>query len=183
MRRAVAVVAACLAVSCLPALAQESPPAAAPQPQLSADECAVWARELGFARSLAEHDAAAFAAFVHPQAAFGAGRAQPTRGREAILAQWAELIAGKELRLRWYPQRVTVAGVGDVAWSSGPALYQRIDPGAQPRYLIGQYQSVWHRDVDGVWRVLFDDGIAPRPATEAEAMAFERGRRGDCPRR
>ncbi|MEI2428776.1 DUF4440 domain-containing protein [Lysobacter yananisis] len=152
-------------------------------PPLSADECAVWARELGFARALAEHDAAAFAAFVHPQAAFGAGRPQPTRGREAIAAQWADLIAGKGLRLRWYPQRVTVAGVGDVAWSSGPALYQRIDPGAQPRYLIGQYQSVWRRDADGVWRVLFDDGIAPRPATEAEAMAFERGRREDCPRR
>jgi ketosteroid isomerase-like protein len=186
MRRVAVVVAACLAGLSGFAFAEEAAkPAAgaAAPPQLSADECAVWARELGFARALAEHDAAGFAAFVHPQAAFGAGRPQPTRGREAIAAEWAGLIAGKGLRLRWYPQRVTIGGVGDVAWSTGPALYQRLEPGAQPRYLIGQYQSVWHRDGDGVWRILFDDGIAPRPATEAEAMAFERGRREDCPRR
>lgn len=203
MRAAAAVVAACLAALCPPALAgaaaasgQDAPKSAAaqsaepvaPKPlppplQLSAEECAVWARELSFARSVAEHDAAAFAAHLHAQAAFGAGRPQPTRGREAIAAEWADLVAGKRLRLRWYPQRVTVGGVGDVAWSTGPALYQRLEPGAQPRYLLGQYQSVWHRDADGVWRILFDDGVAPRPATEAEAMAFERGRREDCPRR
>lgn len=183
MRRVAAVVAACLAASCPSVVAAPAAPPEPAPPQLSAEECAVWARELGFARAVAEHDAAAFAAYLHPQAAFGAGRPQPTRGREAIAAEWAGLIAGKRLRLRWYPQRVTVAGTGGTAWSTGPALYQRLDPGAQPRYLIGQYQSVWQRGADGVWRIVFDDGAAPRPATEAEAMAFERGRREDCPRR
>lgn len=187
MRRVVAVVAACLAVLPASALAEEAaapaPKPAPPPLQLGAEECAVWARELSFAASVAAHDAAAFAAHLHPQAAFGAGRPQPTRGRDAVAAEWADLIAGKRLRLRWYPQRVTLGGTGDVAWSTGPALYQRLEPGAQPRYLIGQYQSVWHRDADGVWRILFDDGIAPRPATEAEAMAFEHGRRESCPRR
>ncbi|MGH8083121.1 MAG: YybH family protein [Lysobacter sp.] len=158
------------------------PEAPAPTP-LSAEECAVWARELSFARSIAEHDARAFAAHLHPQAAFGAGRPQPAHGRERIAEQWAGLIEGKSLRLRWYPLRVTVGGSGDMAWSTGPALYQKLDPGAEPRYLIGAYQSVWHRDADGVWRIVFDDGLVPKPATEAEAMAFERGRREDCPRR
>ena len=31
-------------------------------------ECAVWQRELSFARSVADHDAAAFAEHLHPQA-------------------------------------------------------------------------------------------------------------------
>ena len=77
MRRVAVVVAACLAGLPGFAFAEEAAkPAAgaAAPPQLSADECAVWARELGFARALAEHDAAGFAAFLHPQAAFGAGR-------------------------------------------------------------------------------------------------------------
>lgn len=165
--------------------AAQTPPAqpAPPSPQLSADECAVWARELGFARSIAEHDRKAFAEHVHEQAAFGAGRAQPTRGRDRIVEEWAGLIEGKRLRLRWYPTRVTIAGAPDIAWSTGPALYQKLEPGAQPRYAIGAYQSVWQRGADGVWRVLFDDGIAPRPATEAEAMAFQSGRRETCPQR
>ncbi|WP_255595103.1 DUF4440 domain-containing protein [Lysobacter sp. BMK333-48F3] len=182
---------ACLAVApwslavAQSASAPAAPAAAAQAPavRLDADECAVWARELSFARSVAEHDAQAFAEHLHPQAAFGAGRPQPTRGRERIAQDWTGLIEGKQTLLRWYPTRVTIAGARDVAWSTGPALYQRVQPGAQPRYALGAFQSVWHRGADGVWRVLFDDGQAPRPATEAEAMAFHSGRREACPQR
>ncbi len=85
------------------------------------------------------------------------------------------------MRLRCYPTQVVPAG--GVAWSSGPALYQRVRPGAQPRYRLGAYRSVWRRGRDGRWRVLFDDGLAPRPATGAEALAFQRGRRAGCPGR
>ncbi|MGO1073157.1 YybH family protein [Lysobacter sp. CA199] len=189
--------AACLGLSLLafaPAWAQAdansgakpatpAPDAAPPLTPLSDEECAVWARELSFARSVAEHDTKAFASHLHAQAAFGAGRPQPTRGRERVVEQWAGLIEGKTLRLRWYPTRVTIGGDGEVAWSTGPALYHKLDPGAEPRYSIGAYQSVWRRDGDGAWKIVFDDGLTPRPATEAEAMAFERGRREDCPRR
>jgi hypothetical protein len=73
-------IAACLVMSPL-ASAQE--PVASPPPKLSASECEVWARELGFARSVAEHDAAAFAGFVAEGAVFGAKRPNPRRGRAA----------------------------------------------------------------------------------------------------
>lgn len=163
------------------AAAAQTPPKPLPVAPLSDDECAVWARELSFAASIAEHDAKAFAAHLHEQAAFGSGSPQPTRGRDEIAQRWAGLIEGKTLRLRWYPTRVTIGGARDVAWSTGPALYQKLEPGAEPRYSIGAYQSVWYRGQDGIWRVLFDDGLVPRPATEAEAMAFQNGRRETCP--
>ena len=171
-----------LALVFSPAIAagSASPPVPSPTP-LSADECAVWQRELGFARSLAEHDAAAFAEHLHPQAAFGVSQPAPTRGREAIAREWRGLIEGKEVRLSWYPTRVTIAGVADVAYSTGPALFERLDPKASPRYSLSRFQSVWQRGSDGVWRVLFDDGIPPRPATEAEAETFRSGRREACP--
>lgn len=156
-------------------------PATPPAAVLTAEECAVWSRELSFARSVAEHDAAAFASHLDADAAFGAGRPEPTRGRERIAERWAPLIEGKSIRLSWYPTRVTIAGAGDIAWSSGPALYQHLNPGSGPRYELGAFHSVWRRGRDGAWRVLFDDGIEPRPATEAEAMAFQTGRRTECP--
>jgi ketosteroid isomerase-like protein len=140
--------------------------APAPTPQFTADECAVWQREQSFARSVAEHDAVAFAAHVAENAAFGAGTLQPDRGRDAIAKRWAGLIKGKQVALRWYPTRVTMApGVDDVAWSSGPSLVEVFDPKAKHRYLIGAFHSVWHKDADGAWRVLFDDGVEQRPAT------------------
>lgn len=112
-------------------------------PQLSADECAVWQREQSFARSVAEHDAAAFAQHVGEHAAFGASTREPTRGRDAIARRWAPLIEGKRMALRWYPTRVTIApGIPDTAWSSGPSLFEVLDPGAGERYHLGAFHSV-----------------------------------------
>ena len=83
--------------------------------------------------------------------------------------------------LSWYPTRVTIGGVADVASSSGPALYEDLRPGANPHYSIGGFHSVWHRGKDGIWRILFDDGIEPKAADEAEVGVFRNGRQADCP--
>ena len=40
---------------------------------------------------------------------------------------------------------------------------------------------VWHRDANGVWRVLFDNGAGRRPADEAAVQAFHAGRQAACP--
>jgi ketosteroid isomerase-like protein len=171
----------------LPGSAIAQAPADAPVPKLTADECAVWARELSFAQSVADHDAEAFAAHLQQDTAFGASRAEPTRGRDNVTRRWAGIIEGKDLRLAWYPSRVTIGGPGDVAWSSGPTLYEdlRDEAGAagktESRHAIGAYHSVWHKDPDGTWRVLFDDGVEPKPASEAEVAAFRAGRRSACP--
>ena len=163
------------------AVAQDTPAPAPPQTRMTAAECEVWARELSFAQSVADHDAAAFAEHLHPDAAFGVERAVPTRGRETIASQWAGLIDGKALALRWYPTRTTIGGVGNIAASSGPALYEDLAPGTKQRYSMSRFHSVWHKGDDGVWRVLFDDGTSPQPVTEAEAEAFKTARQTVCP--
>ena len=158
------------------------PPAPTPAPaRMSPAECEVWARELSFAQSVADHDAAAFASHVEEDAAFSAEEAEPLRGRDRITRQWSGLIAGKTLLLSWYPTRTTIGGATDVASSSGPALYEDLRPGAKQRFRLGAFHSVWHRGADGVWRVLFDGGQAPVPATETEATAFRAGRKANCP--
>jgi ketosteroid isomerase-like protein len=164
------------------AVAQDTPAPAPPQPRMTAAECEVWARELSFAQSVADHDAAAFAEHLHPDAAFGVERAVPTRGRGAIATQWAGLIDGKALALRWYPTRTTIGGVANIAASSGPALYEDLTPDTKQHYSMSRFHSVWHKGDDGVWRVLFDDGTSPQPVTEAEAEGFKAARQTACPR-
>ena len=173
------VLLACLSMPGFAAAQQDSVPSAA---MAGAAECEVWARELGFARSVAEHDATAFAGFLAEGAVFGAKRPQARRGRDAVVAAWSGLIAGKELRLSWYPTMVAIGGEPDVAYSSGPALYEDLTPGTKQRFLVGGFQSIWHRDADGTWRVLFDDGIEPKPAGDDEVAAFRAARREACPR-
>ena len=183
MRKIGPYVAAAFALAFASFAAFASEPAPVPaQPALSAPECEVWTRELGFARSVATHDAEAFAGFVAEGAVFGAKRPNPRRGRDAVVAAWAGIVAGKALRLSWYPTMVAIGGEADIAYSSGPALYEDLAPGAKQRFLVGGFQSIWHRDADGTWRVLFDDGIEPQPASEAEVAAFRAGRPEACPR-
>jgi ketosteroid isomerase-like protein len=162
-------------------VASAAEPPVAPTARMTPAECEVWARELSFAQSVADHDTATFAAHLEPDAAFAAESPQPNRGRDAIAEGWAGLIAGERVLLSWYPTRTTIGGAADVAVSSGPALYEDVRPGANPKYRIGAFHSVWHKGADGVWRILFDDGIQPRPASDAEAAAFRAGRQPVCP--
>lgn len=173
--------AAAALLAALPILASaEDVPASTPA--LSAAECEVWTRELSFAQSVADHDAAAFAAHLHPGAVFGAKSPQPQRGRDEIARAWKGIVEGKRTKLSWYPTMVAIGGEGDIAYSSGPALYESLAPDAKQQYSIGGFQSVWHKDADGVWRVLFDDGVQPTPASEAQVEAFKQDRRSICPK-
>jgi len=138
----------------------------------AAARCEVWQRELGFARSVAEHDAVAFADYLHPRTAFGvSGKA--TVGRAEVTAQWQGIIDGSAVKLEWYPDGVTMGGDGRIAYSSGPTLYVDRKTGQARR---GRFGSVWQRGQDGVWRVIFDDGSRPEPADAAAVRAFHEGR-------
>ncbi|MGH8061644.1 MAG: YybH family protein [Pseudoxanthomonas sp.] len=139
--------------------------------------CQVWQRELDFAKSVADHDPVAFAGFLAANTAFGVSR-EPTIGREAVTREWQGIIDGTSLKLEWYPAVVTLGGDGRTAYSSGPALYQDPKTGA---YRHGRYGSVWQREADGEWRLIFDDGVRPEPADAAAAQAFREGRKSVCP--
>lgn len=166
-------------IACLAALALWSISALAVEATPSPDSprCQVWQRELGFAKSVADHDPVAFAGFLAANAAVGVSR-EPTIGREAVTREWQGIIDGSALKLEWYPVVVTIGGDGGTAYSSGPALYQDPKTGA---YRHGRYGSVWQREADGEWRLIFDDGIRPEPADAAAVQAFREGRNGVCP--
>ncbi|MGB3747672.1 MAG: nuclear transport factor 2 family protein [Rhodanobacter sp.] len=144
--------------------------------------CEVWQRELAFAHSVQRHDAAAFAAFLAEDSVFDATADKPVRGPQAIVRHWTAILAGKAVRLDWYPQHVIASADGTLATSSGPYLFENRAGNAGSRYTIGHFSTTWRRGPDGVWRVAFDGGDSGRPASNQEATAFRRGRQRACPR-
>ena len=167
-----------LRVSLLLCAAIAAAPSQAGEPAVpEAARCAVWGRELSFAQSVADHDAAAFAEHLHANAVFGVGN-KPTRGRDAVVGEWTGIIDGSAVKLAWYPAIVSVGGDGTTAYSSGPALFEDPKTGATS---LSRFGSVWQRGTDGVWRVIFDDGSRPVPADAAAVKAFHDGRRKECP--
>lgn len=175
-----AVLLACAAV---PAFAAEPASPPPPAPTMTAAECEVWNRERSFAKSVDDHDTAAFKSHLHEGAVFFGGPGQKLVGADQITEGWAGIIAGGERPMHWYPRQATIARAADIAHSIGPYWMEDTTPGAKQRFMIGQFISIW-RKVDGQWFVLFDGGGGgrPQPATEAQVAALKASLAPECPR-
>ena len=177
--RLCALAALALASLAAPVRAQTAPIDARPLPfsdkrlPASAEECAVWKRELAFARSVEAHDGGAFAAFLHPGTVFNAGTPDVDRGRDEVVKSWTEIIDGRTIALRWRPGVVAIGGEPAIAVSRGTFILQRMEADG-PSFRIGMFQTVWVRDGrDAVWRVLYD-GSATTSLPMKDRVAAER---------
>ncbi len=159
-------------------MAAQAVPAMQTQP---AAACTVWQRERAFADSVRRHDGAAFAAILDADAVFGVNGKAQQRGRAVIARQWASIVSGKAGKLEWYPDRVVVAESGDLAWSTGPALFEVPDGKGGAKPMLSRFSSVWRRNADGEWRVVFDSGSDPAPASAEQVKAFHDGDAQACP--
>lgn len=73
--------------------------------------------------------------------------------------------------LSWYPAFVEVAASGDLGLSTGPWQY-RTTKGDTP-VAYGYYISVWKKQADGVWKVIFDNGVGyPKHLHRSEPEKF-----------
>src|SRR5262249_44850228 len=109
----------------------------------------VRAAESAFAGTMAARDRTAFAAFVSEEAVFFGNPV--LRGRSAITAGWAMYFEGATAPFSWAPETVEVLESGTLALTSGPVR----DPEGRQ---IGTFNSIWRREPDGRWRVVFDKG-------------------------
>ena len=109
-------------------------------------------RERAFAKTMADRDHAAFASFLSDEAVFfGQG---PVRGKQAVADAWKAFYEGPKAPFSWEPEQVLVLDSGQLASSSGPVR----DPDGKR---VGTFNSVWRRDADGQWRIVFDKGCPP----------------------
>jgi len=110
----------------------------------------VRAAETAFARTMADRDIEAFTRFLADEAVFFDGQ-NALKGKAAVVAGWRPLFAGDNVPFSWAPEVVVVLPSGTLAHSSGPVL----TPDGKK---VAVFNSVWRREVDGTWKVVFDKG-------------------------
>jgi ketosteroid isomerase-like protein len=110
----------------------------------------VFAAERAFARTMAERDFAAFGRYVATDCVFFSG-STPLRGRAAVLAAWRPFFDGAQAPFSWEPDQVEVLASGDLALSTGLVK----DPEGA---VSARFNSIWQRQADGRWLVIFDKG-------------------------
>jgi ketosteroid isomerase-like protein len=112
----------------------------------------VFAAESSFAASMARRDLKAFAALISPEAVFFSDTAA-LRGKEVVVDAWRRFFVERKPPFSWRPETVEVLSSGTLALTSGPVH----DPGGK---LIGTFTSIWRREADGSWRIIFDKGCS-----------------------
>ncbi len=131
---------------------------------LAADEAAdeLRAAEVAFAASVADRDAERFASFIDEEAVFIG--ATVLRGREAITQAWSVFLAEGGPDLVWQPELVEVRSDG-LGLSRGPYSLTTTGTDGTRSTTTGTFTSIWRRQADGRWKVVFDAGC---PACAAE---------------
>lgn len=122
----------------------------------------VRAVELAFAASVAGDDREAFASFLDVDAVFVSG-ARATVGREAILEAWKGYFGPDRAELTWSPELVELSGDGTLGLTRGPWTYRGKSAEGEVVEQSGIFNSVWRRQADGSWKVVFDAGCSPCP--------------------
>jgi ketosteroid isomerase-like protein len=125
---------------------------AAAQGSLEVRREEVFAAERAFARSMAERDFAAFGRYVAEDCVFFGETA--LHGREAVLAAWKPFFDGAQAPFSWEPDQVEVLASGDLALSTGLVK----NPAGN---VTARFNSIWQRQADGRWQVIFDKGGPP----------------------
>lgn len=131
-------------VSIAPATAQQKTGSAIDQ---------VRAAETAFARSMADRNLAAFTALLADEAVFFGGKGV-MHGKAEVAAGWKRFFDGPAAPFSWAPAEVEVLPSGNLGFTSGPVF----DPQGNR---IGTFNSVWQRQTDGTWKVVFDKGCPP----------------------
>jgi ketosteroid isomerase-like protein len=109
--------------------------------------------EVAFAKSMADRDAAAFGSLIADEAVFF-GNQSVMRGKKAVVEGWKRFFDGPSAPFSWKPTEVEVLASGTLAMTSGPVF----DPEGRR---IGTFNSIWQRQSDGSWKVIFDKGCPP----------------------
>jgi ketosteroid isomerase-like protein len=143
MKLLLLIAASAAATPTLPLLGQAGTPALRHQ---------VFSAESSFAASMAQRDPGAFVAHISPEAIFF-GDTTVLRGKAAVVEGWRRFFAGAAAPFSWKPDVIEVLASGTLALSSGPVY----NPGGKR---IGSFSSIWRREPNGHWRIVFDKGCS-----------------------
>ena len=132
-------------------------PAVAQSPALRAAADAMTRADQAFNQSVQDGDRPRFLALIADKAIFSGGTPQELHGRDAVNAAWAPYFEKDGPKLAWKPTTAEALGAGDTGYTVG-TWERRVTVQGVLKVAHGNYLTVWRKQDDGVWRVVYDTG-------------------------
>ena len=125
----------------------------------------VRAAEIAFAQSVLDNKPDVFASLLDSDTVFVSGN-EVTRGKAAVIESWKGFFAPNRPHFEWHPEIVELSADGLLGLSRGPWVLRGKDKDGKDFERKGIYNSIWQRQADGSWKIIFDAGCSPCPACE-----------------
>ncbi|HST51518.1 MAG TPA: DUF4440 domain-containing protein [Pyrinomonadaceae bacterium] len=153
----VAVALMMLTVGSIQASARKSRPA---------PEDAIRAADQQWMKVFADKDLEKSVAFCAADGSVLAPNAPIAVGKDAIGKLFSGFFALPGLKISWHPDKAQVAKSGELGYTSGVYQMTFNDPSGKPVSDTGKYVTIWKKQSDGSWKVLFDifNSDLPPPA-------------------
>lgn len=147
-----------LCVAALVVIGAVASSAEAQPPRYAAETAVIMKADADFAQSVAQRNRERFLAFLADVTTFGGGSPEELRGRDAVMKGWSDFFYADGPTLAWTPTHGEVIGAGDVGFTTGTALLKGRGPDGRPVERRSEYITVWRKQKDGSWKVIFDTG-------------------------
>ncbi len=128
-----------------------------PAAQGAKPEAAIVTADENFNKAVAEKNRATFLSFIADNAVF-VGEESEMRGRDAIMKGWDAFFQKDGPTLEWQPTGAEVLVGGDVGHTVGRWVRRARGADGRTVQTTGQYLTVWRKQRDGVWKVVYDIG-------------------------
>ncbi|MGB5721797.1 MAG: DUF4440 domain-containing protein [Woeseiaceae bacterium] len=126
-------------------------------------------REIAFSHAAEEKDVIAFRSFLDEDARFVGSIV--TRGPDEIVAAWQPFFSADGPTIKWRPQFVEVREDGELALTRGPYRMVADDSDGNSVEYWGTFNSIWRKNADDEWYVIFDAGNNADAPPDKETQA------------
>jgi ketosteroid isomerase-like protein len=120
--------------------------------------------DLAFSKATGERRLDGFRDFIAEDVAAIRPNQPIVRGKKAFVESWAHNVEDPSRTLVWQPLLVEVSKSGDLGYSIGSFEVQKRDAHGMQVVGTGKYMTVWRKQTDGSWKVVFDSGVQDQPA-------------------
>jgi ketosteroid isomerase-like protein len=127
-------------------------------PDLDAAAAQIVKADAEFARAVAERNRDRFLSFIADVTTFAGGSANELRSKDAVWKEWSEFFLPAGPTLTWTPTKGEVIGAGDIGYTTGRAVLRARGADGKVSERHTQYITVWKKQGDGSWKVIFDTG-------------------------
>lgn len=138
--------------------------AGAPEPADEREQ--LLAADRAFDQATAEKGIEGWVSSFAPNGSMLPGDEPPVTGPDAIRQFMGPTLTQPNSSLRWQPTHAEVLIPGVLGMTTGRWELRSLDAEGKPRRRTGTYVTIWKKQPDGAWKVVFDTGSPDPPAAK-----------------